>query len=568
MTNADPKMGKVYENQIANMQMVISVSNAIGKNLEERTKKLDLLTSGIMAKMNVDPKKSGKSSDGEYTAPETTDTNAMESFEKEIKKLREERLQSLMEANEKELRQVDVKYEELILKAKDHIKEINANDKISDADKIAETKKTNDYLLELEQMWSDEKMQVHQNQFSKRSELENKESDEYIAEIKKNSEDERKQLENNLNEAAILKTNAIKEDYIKGLITKKQYDDLIENADIAQLKLLIELRKKYNLDVLDLEAELANKLVTALNGDNKEAGKKDFFDKLFNTEKAREKFEAIAEMANSIGNIWGSLLQVQSNAEEKEHRKFKKSQDEKKKLLDKQLKSGLISQQQYDDKLAVIETETEQRQKQMAFEQAKRQKVLSMYDIVTSTAVAVMQTLAKGAGFFSTPLAMLVAAMGAAQLAVVASAPLPELDAGGYTNGISIAGEKRKEWVASNELLTDKKTAPVISWLENYQRGNKTAAMPTIPNFQGMQNAINSKFQAANSSTAIHVNTENQEKLLLLMIEHQKINIEETRTLNKYLSNPDNRKARIVRDELTKFDNEMSTLKELARIGK
>ncbi|MEI6697271.1 MAG: phage tail tape measure protein [Bacteroidota bacterium] len=567
-SNSDPMMGKVYENQIANMQMVISVSNSIAKNLEERTKKLDLLTSDIMAKMNIKPKEDRKNNGGEYTAPETTDTKAMESFEKEMKKLREERLQSLMEANEKELRQVDVKYEELIVKARENLKEINANDKISDADKITETQKTNAALLELDQMWSDEIMQVHQNQFAKRSELENKDAEEYIAEIKKNTEEERKLLEDKLKEAAVLKSNAIKEDYIKGLITKKQYEDSIENADIAQLKLLIELRKKYNLDVLDLETELANKLVTQLDGDKKESGKKDFFEKLFNTDKAREKFEAITEMISGIGSIWGNLLQAQSNSEQTQFNGFKKSQDKKKSLLDKQLKSGLISQQQYDEKVAVIDAETEQRQKKMAYDQAKRQKTLSIFEIITSTAVAVMQTLAKGLGFFSLPLAAIVAAMGATQLAVAVSAPLPELAEGGYTDGISIAGEKGREWVASNNLLKDQKTAPVISWLENYQRGNKTYAMPTIPNFQGMQNAINSKYQSTNSGPGIHINTENQERLLMLMIEHQKINIEETRTLNKYLSNPDNRKARIVRDELTRFDKELNTLQGLARIGK
>lgn len=41
----------------------------------------------------------------------------------------------------------------------------------------------------------------------------------------------------------------------------------------------------------------------------------------------------------------------------------------------------------------------------------------------------------------------------------------------------------------------------------------------------------------------------------------------ELKQLNEYLSNPDNRKVRIVRDELTRYDSEMSTLQELARIG-
>ncbi len=314
-----------------------------------------------------------------------------------------------------------------------------------------------------------------------------------------------------------------------------------------------------------LKEELA-KLKEKLKGTDESEKNTDLLDKMFNTTHAKDKLAEIESMATKVGDIWGSLLQMQSNAEEKEMRTFKLNQNTKKALLDKQLKSGFLTQTKYDEKIAALDAETEQRQKQMDYDQAKRQKTLSIFNIITSTAAAIMQTYNNPGGFFNLPLALSVAAAGAAQLGVAISTPLPELDAGGYTNGISIAGEKRKEWVASNDLLTDKKTAPVISWLENYQRGNKNAAMPTIPNFQGMQNAINSKYQAINSNTAIHINTENQEKLLLIMIEHQKINIEETRTLNKYLSNPDNRKARIVRDELSKFDKELSAIQSLARI--
>ena len=50
------------------------------------------------------------------------------------------------------------------------------------------------------------------------------------------------------------------------------------------------------------------------------------------------------------------------------------------------------------------------------------------------------------------------------------------------------------------------------------------------------------------------------------MVVHQKATISELVLLNKYLSDPANRKARIVRDELTRFDGEMATLQSLAKI--
>ena len=77
-----------------------------------------------------------------------------------------------------------------------------------------------------------------------------------------------------------------------------------------------------------------------------------------------------------------------------------------------------------------IEAQYEEKRKAIEAKQAKDQKAQAMFSIAINTAQAVMATLGDG-GFFATPLAIAVAAMGAAQLAIVAATPVPAFWQGG-----------------------------------------------------------------------------------------------------------------------------------------
>ena len=72
-----------------------------------------------------------------------------------------------------------------------------------------------------------------------------------------------------------------------------------------------------------------------------------------------------------------------------------------------------------------IEADYAKKKKEIEKRQFEDEKKISMVNIVIDTAQAVVATLAKGAGFFSSPLAMIVAAMGAAQLGLVAAQQFP-----------------------------------------------------------------------------------------------------------------------------------------------
>ena len=83
---------------------------------------------------------------------------------------------------------------------------------------------------------------------------------------------------------------------------------------------------------------------------------------------------------------------------------------------------------------AEIERQYEEKRKSIQRRQAEDEKKQAMFNIAINTAQAVMATLGKG-GFFASPLAIAVAAIGAAQLAMVAAQEIPAFAEGGVHEG-------------------------------------------------------------------------------------------------------------------------------------
>jgi hypothetical protein len=61
--------------------------------------------------------------------------------------------------------------------------------------------------------------------------------------------------------------------------------------------------------------------------------------------------------------------------------------------------------------------------------------------------------------------------MGLLQAAIVAAQPVPYAE-GGWVENYKIirAGERGREWIASNRLVTDPRTGPIIAQLDRWQR--------------------------------------------------------------------------------------------------
>lgn len=141
------------------------------------------------------------------------------------------------------------------------------------------------------------------------------------------------------------------------------------------------------------------------------------------------------------------LYEYQENA-------AKRSYDEQSSALEQKYKRGEITEARYRLEQLKADREQAKKQKEISKQRAEAEYELSVkmfkakqaQDIISTiiaTSVASMQTLAAGAGFFSSPLAIAVAAMGAVQVAMIAAQqppPPPKFEQGGFVRFGQIEG--------------------------------------------------------------------------------------------------------------------------------
>ena len=106
---------------------------------------------------------------------------------------------------------------------------------------------------------------------------------------------------------------------------------------------------------------------------------------------------------------------------------YKKMTDKQKAAEEKKITDDAAQQRKEAKKEA-----NEEMKKAFKFKQQ-----LDIIETIMATKTAVMKTLAAGAGFFSTPQAMWVAAFGAMQVAAIASQKPPKMQYGGLVGGNS-----------------------------------------------------------------------------------------------------------------------------------
>ncbi|MCL2311232.1 MAG: hypothetical protein FWC41_01895, partial [Firmicutes bacterium] len=227
---------------------------------------------------------------------------------------------------------------------------------------------------------------------------------------------------------------------------------------------------------------------------------------------------AAQTMADSMFDLWDNINKISINNMQKELNAFKKAKDEelevvrkisdeKKNKLSDQLDKGIISQEYYNaqltkleqeraDKEAEIAAEKEAKELALKKEQFRIDKQAAITKAIISGIVAIMQCYAQSGPIIGSILAALQIGLTAAQVAAISSQPEPYYK-GGYIDDEKIirAGERGREWVASNSLLQDPNTAPFIEALEKYQRGNKNPwnnLVFTTPNASDVSQAASS----------------------------------------------------------------------------
>ena len=196
------------------------------------------------------------------------------------------------------------------------------------------------------------------------------------------------------------------------------------------------------------------------------------------------KIAAVGMAVKALSNAFSQFSELQKNLNERELKHFTKNQDKKKLALLKQLNEGYINQEQYHKGLEELEKERLNKESEMAYKEARMQKIIRIADAVSATALGVTKALAAYPGPAGIALASVVGALGAAQIGIIAAQPLPEKEsyaAGGFTGsgfgspdrtGFKPAGiVHENEYVTPKWMLENPVVADVVGWMESVRTG-------------------------------------------------------------------------------------------------
>src|SRR5215217_3174108 len=238
------------------------------------------------------------------------------------------------------------------------------------------------------------------------------------------------------------------EQYAKGILNEKQYADTrleiqrqytldLISEEIKGVQKIIDLKKAAGLDTAADEkalAELRKKL-------SKETAAQEISDleKIAEREKeirAKRK-ELLIEVSDLGINLINGVFENQKNKIQKEI----DLRDKQKQIDIENANASVGTQQEKADKIAIIEARAaaqrqvlEQQQREVDQRKARFEKAVSIARIIANTAEGVTKAL----GSLNVPLAILIGAIGAVQVATVLATPIPKYkdgtnsSAGGY----------------------------------------------------------------------------------------------------------------------------------------
>lgn len=212
---------------------------------------------------------------------------------------------------------------------------------------------------------------------------------------------------------------------LKKAAIEKEIELYRDNAD-KQAELaakLAELEREYHLQRISQAEEYANKVMEGLN--------------------------AINELNRTLG-----AAEVQQAEEENEA---------KKEALESRLNSGLISQEEYDRQIATMDKDLDSKKKEIARQQAAREKAMAIFQITLNTAMAIMKLWASPGFPAAIPLTVATAALGAVQLATAIAQPLPKARRGMLIKGKSHAMGGVPIEAEGGEVIVNKRSAAMFA---------------------------------------------------------------------------------------------------------
>ena len=234
--------------------------------------------------------------------------------------------------------------------------------------------------------------------------------------------------------------NALDEKYLNEMIAT--LTNLVDNAQVGDIKIGVELsdadKAKLLKEIEDLrqqldklkntsnETEIANSVGEGSFLGLSQSDWEDMFSG--NLGGWQEWASSIATVVGAVGeqvmSLWGKVNDYMAAKEKAALKEYEKNNNKKKTALEKRLNAGLITEAQYNAEVEAMDAEYEAYQEELALKQAKRQKAMNLTQAIINTALGVTMTLAQWGIPWGLIPAGIMAAMGAAEIALIAATPI------------------------------------------------------------------------------------------------------------------------------------------------
>lgn len=297
--------------------------------------------------------------------------------------------------------------------------------------------------------------------------------------------------------------NDLDEKYLTEMIA--QLSNLVENGKVGDLEIGVELsdadKAKLLQEIADLQAEL-EKLQGASQGtQDKSSGGGEFWG--LSQDEWEDMFEGnlegwenwtaniteiVGAAADQMMQLWGAVDKFMTAKENAQLKLFEKNNDKKKKALEKRLNAGLITEAQYNSEVEAMDAEYDAYQEELQLKQAKRQKAMNITQAIINTALGVTMTLAQWGVPWGLIPAGIMAAMGAAEIALIAATPITTgAEEGGPIGGDPISVRRAQDGKPFRARLDPTRrgfvSSPTVIVAENgteYVMPNEALQNPTV----------------------------------------------------------------------------------------
>ena len=210
------------------------------------------------------------------------------------------------------------------------------------------------------------------------------------------------------------------------LLSEKDKDKLAEDIEKI-LNAIAKIKEAKNGKNNDSEKEIDLGLTSAKDV---LGYSQDQWDKFFqNINNGTIGLQTMQMAVGAVQDLWGKFSEYQNASDAHNLKKYERNSDIRKKKLKQQLDAGYINQSQYKRGVEQIDQELDRKKAEIEYKQAKRQRIMAIANVITSTAQAIMGIWAQVPKFdFGATAGILtgiVAATGALQLGTILKTPLP-----------------------------------------------------------------------------------------------------------------------------------------------